>query len=352
MRFRESYIEIDLKKLEYNYSQLSNYSEKEVFAVVKDNAYGHGAVEICRKLEELNCKYVCVANLEEAIELRDNGVKLPILILGYVKSDYFYLVDKYDLTLSVSSIQYAKELADSNLKIKVHLQIDTGMNRFGIKRIDLLKEALAMLDDSSIIVEGIYTHLYDADVSKNNSLEQLKRFYLFVDELNYDFKWIHTSNSNGTIQGYDERSNACRVGLALYGIKDIASELELKPVLSLYSEVVQIKKVFKGETIGYNGDFVCPKDGTIAIVPLGYGDGFIRKNTGRFVAIENHPYQIVGKICMDQFMLWVDDNCQVHDKVEIIGGVTSLAKMATELDVIPYEILVLLNTRLEREYVY
>lgn len=345
--YRESYLSVDLNLIKDNYLKLQKHVNKPVFAVIKDNAYAHGAVKVAKKLEEVSCPYFCVANIDEAMELRNNNINSPILILGYC--DQYEVAEKNDITISLTSLSHAQDIKENNYHGKLHINIDTGMNRYGIKRIDDLQCSMELLSDQCCI-EGVYTHLYDADEEYTHVEQQLKRFYHLVNSLKYDFKWIHTSNSAGSILKADNKSNASRIGLSLYGLTPMESSVELKPAMKLISELLQVKPVYKGETIGYGGEYQVNKDGYVGIVPIGYGDGFLRLNSGRYVSINNHPYQIVGRVCMDQFMVYLEEEIENFTKVEIFGENIKLTHMADQLGMLVYEVLVLLNNRLEKVY--
>lgn len=349
MGTRNTFLEINLPEIFNNYQKLLKHSQKPVFAVIKDDAYAHGAIEVAKTLKDI-CPYFCVSSLDEALKLRDGGIESPILVLGY-EEDVKLCVEK-NITLSITSLEHLEKLIkiNQNKALKVHLNIDTGMNRFGIKRIDEFLKAV-QLADRYFELEGVYTHLYDADNEDPHSEMQLKRFYHFIDETNYSFKWIHTSNSAGSILLKDQRANANRVGLALYGIGELSEKINLKKALALKSEIVQVKPVFKNETIGYDGTYHVKKNSYIAVVPIGYGDGLLRINQGRFVNVDNHPCEIIGRICMDQMMILLDEPKEIHTPVEIIGEYIDIDEMARELKMLVYEVLVLFNGRLEKRYI-
>ncbi len=349
MAYRNTYCKIDLDSFIHNYQLIKNDSQKEVFAVIKANAYGHGDLQIAKTADQLGCAYLCVSSLDEALHLRKHGISGGILVLGYVNPEYAMIAASNQITLTACSDEFVQALKPI-AGLKVHIKIDTGMNRIGFKRLDDVKKALQDLDALGIEVEGIFTHLHSADTNEASSKQQLTYFYAVIDNLNRKFKWIHSGNSDTTILKLDQRSNACRLGLALYGIKDIKSDLALKPVLSLYSEIVHVKTIQANESVGYGATYQALHEEKIATVCLGYADGFIRKNQGRYVAVNGYPYEIVGRICMDQFMIRVDKDYPLGTPVEVIGENTSLAKMSNELDMIPYEVLTLLSDRIERKF--
>lgn len=354
MFYRNTWAEIDLDKFENNINVIRKHTNKDVFCVVKANAYGHGDFYIAKQALLNGCPYVAVSSLDEAMALRKQRFNGQIIILGFVSIGDIKVAIEHELTLTAVSYAWVKDLCErySDLnKLKIHLKVDTGMNRFGMKKIEQLQDALTLLLAHNADVEGIFTHYHSADdIDKTKCERQRNWFYHVLDSLNYDFKWIHTSNSDASISFEDERSNAVRVGLALYGVKSVETNLNLKPILSLFTKITCIKEVKKNETIGYGATYQCNKDEIIATVPIGYGDGFIRANQGRFVCINEHPYEIVGRVCMDQCMIKVDKMYPVGTKVEIISDFIPVTNMANELNMIPYEVLCLLSDRIPRVY--
>ena len=235
--------------------------------------------------------------------------------------------------------------------VKVHIKIDTGMNRIGIKSKKEFEDILSHCQNSIFQVDGVFTHFATADdpLQKEAYHHQIEMFYDVIGS--HKFRYIHCQNSAAMMYHHDERSNLGRIGIAMYGIDPSGEECdELKQVMSLYTRVAMIKKVKKGERIGYGHTYTALEDEYIATLPIGYADGLIRANQGRQVYIAGHYYPIVGRICMDQMMVKVDENVHLHDRVEIFGEHISLARMAKELSTIPYEIVCLVSERVERIY--
>lgn len=355
MFFRKTWAEIDLDKFAHNVDVIKKHTGKQIFCVVKANAYGHGDYYIAKEAQALGCPYVAVSSLDEAIALRKQGYDGGILVLGYVSCDDLGIVLEEDITLTVVSYEWAMQLYEKSgldvTGLKVHLKVDTGMNRIGMKNVAHVQEVLAKFIQRNINVEGIYTHYHSADEEdKAACIRQRNWFHMILDSLNHSFTWIHSANSDASISFDDERSNAVRVGLALYGVKNMDSTLALQPILSLYTKITCVKDVRKNETIGYGATYQCRKDEIIATIPIGYGDGFIRANQGRFVCIDGHPYEIVGRVCMDQCMIKLDKHYSIGTKVELISDYIPIERMAYELKMIPYEVLCLLSDRIPRVY--
>lgn len=355
MFYRDTWIQINLDHIHANINTLKKHCKKEVFCVLKANAYSHGDIQVAKEAKECGCPYVAVSSLDEAMALRNKHYDGNILILGYVRTHDVLVALQNNLTLTAISYEWIKELCRLNIDVsnlKVHLKIDTGMNRIGLKKINEIKEGLSLLLSKNINVEGIYTHYHSADSEdKTSCIKQRNWFHHILDTLDHDFLWIHSSNSDATLSFSDDRSNAVRCGLAVYGITSIPTTLALKPCFSLYSRISCIKEINANETVGYGATYQSKKKEIIATIPIGYGDGFTRANQGRFVAIDGHPYEIIGRVCMDQCMIKVDKMYKVGTIVEIIGEYIDIPTMAKQLHTIPYEILCVLNDRIPKVFI-
>ncbi len=353
MKYRDTWATINLDHLIHNYQVIKKYSNKKLFCVLKANAYGHGAVQTAKVLQSLQAAYVAVSSMDEALSLRNNGYTGPLLILGYVKKENIEQIIQENISVTLTSLAWLHEIQDICIaNLTIHIKIDTGMNRYGLKTIQEINEAMHILKKEKVNIEGIFTHYHSADQEDVGASERQKKwFYHIVDQLQYDFKWIHTCNSDATLHIKDERSNAIRIGLLLYGVRSLDIEIDVKPALSLYTKVANVKKIHKNETVGYGATYVAGKEEWIATIPIGYGDGFITRNQGRFVSVLGRPAQIVGKICMDLCMVRLIDSVDLNTHVEIIGPHISVEEMANQLQMIPYEVLCLLNDRIPRVFI-
>jgi alanine racemase len=353
MKYRDTYIKIDLDKLKHNLNTLSEESNKKsLFCVVKANAYGHGAIPISEFLaNQPEVDYLCVSSLDEAIELRDAGISFPIIILGYVDPKHVMICIDNNITISIVSLEFLNQLLVEDIetsKLKAHIKIDSGMNRLGIKDLQDFKEIISTCETSGIKLEGIFTHYHSADASDNRYiLEQYQRFNEFFKATNYHFKWVHISNSDAVFTHHDNISNAIRCGLAMYGYSKKSKELQ--PVLSLYTHVTQIKKVFTNEVISYSATYKSDRDQLIAILPIGYADGINRKLQDHHLFINGNPSRILGRICMDQLIIEYPNSCK-EEVVEVIGDSQNCDDIANILETIPYEILTTLSDRITRKY--
>ena len=354
MIYRDTWAQINLDHFAYNINTIKEHTKKEIFCVVKANAYGHGDYYIAKEAIALGCAYIAVSSLDEAITLRKQGIDAPILILGYVNPDDVDVVLKEKITITAVSLDWVNRICAKNniANLKVHLKVDTGMNRLGIKKLDEMKEAMSLLLEKNVCIEGIFTHFHSADIEDKSKCDRQKNwFYRILDSLDYDFKWIHTSNSDASISYDVDRANAVRPGLALYGVKDMDSTIHLKPVLSLYTRMTNVKEIMPNETVGYGATYTAKKKEWIATLPIGYGDGFTRANQGRYLCVDEHPCEIIGRICMDQCMIRLDEEHSAGEIVEIIGEHILVEDMARELKTIPYEVLCLLNDRIPRIFI-
>ena len=365
---RNTYALINLKYLEENIKDIiKNYSYDYYFGVVKSKAYGHG-FDIIPTMEKAGINYFCVATLEEAIEVRKRTPK-PILCFGYVNSD-LDLVIKNDITLSITSYEHFQELIKLNKRIKVHIKINSGMNRFGIKDKNELKEIVDKLNKSNFILEGIYTHLATSGVNDPYYDKQIENFMEITSLINiYEIPIIHIFNSLGLARHNKlPFTNGVRLGLMMYGFnyrlsisrltelkrkiikKNISptlfdNNLNLKKVLSLHSEVVNINKVHANEFVGYGAKYIEKEDGFIAVIPIGHADGIT--NAYKKVMINNKQYNIVA-ICMDYIMVKVDENVKLHDQVDILNEILTISKMAKSDN--PHHLLVSISDRVPRKY--
>jgi len=348
---RPTYLDINLDALNHNYNYLKSVSGKEVFAVVKANAYGHGMVGISKYLDTLNCAYLCVSSLDEALYLRKKGVVSPLLVLGYTQLNQKVLnaVSKHNVSLSIISMEWFLELVSydtSSLSINYHIEIDTGMNRLGFKDFDEISEVIRISNEKNITLEGIYTHFHSSDKNDNSMQIQFDIFKSLIETLNYDFKWIHTSNSDAILNFEDSISNAIRPGLALYGYS--SSQNELIPIMHFFSQITQRKMLFKNETVSYGATFTANEDMLIGIVPVGYADGLPLGLSNNYnVYIDNVSCPVIGKICMDQLMIRIPEETK-NNTVTISGLINNFETMAKITNTITYEILTCLNIRIHR----
>lgn len=354
MKYRDTYVEVNIDALNDNIKYCHSKIQKPLMAILKANAYGHGYEQIADALKDNNQIIMFgVATIKEAIDLRNIGINKDILVLGPIPLQELELAINNDISLALFSIPYLEEINRLNVynkPVKVHIAIDSGMNRIGIKTKDEYQELLSLIDNNKITIDGIFSHFATAD--EIDDTEYNKQLNLFKEiTLNCNYKYIHIDNSASMLYHHNDYGNMARLGIAMYGVEPNGSESNhLKQVMSFYTKIAMIKKVPKGEKIGYGMTYEADTDILVATLPVGYADGLIRSNQGREVYINGNYYPIIGRVCMDQCMIKVDDNVKLGDIVEIFGQHISLARMAKELNTIPYEITCLISPRVERIY--
>ena len=326
---------IDLDAVEYNYNNTRAKLPQDckLLGVIKADAYGHGAVELARFLEN-KCDFFGVACIEEAVELKKVGIKIPILILGYVAPAFYDLVVKYDIRIPVFSYDTAKALSDEAVKqgktVPFHFCIDTGMSRIGFQvneeSADVCKQICTL---PNIEAEGLFSHFATADESNlTKALAQREKYKAFVEMLENRGIQIpikHLNNSAG-IMNFDEYFDMCRMGIILYGLYPSEevdkSLLDIKPVMSWLTHISHIKTLEAGREVSYGGTFKTTEPRVIATIPVGYADGYPRclSNKGR-VIINGQYAPIVGRVCMDQFMVDVTDvdGAELDSIVTLVG---------------------------------
>ena len=349
--YRNTYALISLSNISHNIKilkeKLSDY--KYFIAVVKADCYGHHDIKVIEKMIESGINYLAVATLDEAILIRKNIKNIPILCLGVIPSNYIKICEKNNITITINSIQYLKELLNKKpTKLKVHIKINTGMNRLGINNSEELNEVYKLIKQSKIKLEGIYTHLYEA-LNEKKTIKQFSKFETITKDIDlYNIKIVHLCASDAIIKYHKKPYvNGCRLGIAMYGLLNVEFD-NLLPTFKVVSEVIQINKLKKGETVGYLSSYKAKKEEYIAVVSIGYADGIIRKNKGRYVYINNKPYKIVGNICMDMLFVKVDKTIKVHDKVEIIKDCNHIRQIAKYLNTNNFEVIISISKRVPR----
>ena len=371
---RPTWAEINIQNLAFNFYSIKNFIGKKVklMAVVKADAYGHSAIECAKKLEEIGIDWFGVALPEEGLELRQNGILKPILCLGGFWNGQEEMLLKNDLIPVIYQIEkagyYNQAAKNLGLVGKAHIKIDTGMGRIGV-RFDEAESFVAQLKNfRNVNFEGIMTHFAAADSFEEKDFTelQIKRFHRAVEifERNdFNFKYKDLANSPAAIAHPESYENMIRLGGILYGLgedvlPDWTEKPPLKSVLSLHTTISLIKKVKKGETLGYGRTFQADKDSIIATIPIGYQDGYKRmlSNRGR-VLVKGKYADVVGRISMDWTIIDVTEieNVEVGDEVVLIGeqngSKITTEEVAEKVGTISYEITCGINKRVSRKYV-
>jgi alanine racemase len=366
--YRNTWVEVDLDAIQKNVCAFREHLPKEtaIMAVVKADGYGHGATPVAKEALEAGATYLAVAFLDEALRLRKDGIKAPILILGYTAPEFVAAAVQHEITLTVfhEDVLLAVEMAakEAGLKGKVHFKVDTGMGRIGVKtrsEFDYLYKLACSYEH--VYVEGAFTHFSCAD--SYDSAYTLMQHHNFIEIIqSFDIPIVHCCNSAAGILfpqwGYD----MIRLGICLYG--QYPSEftkgkgIELVPAFSLKSQIAHVKKVPSGTSISYGATFTTPIETWIASVPIGYADGFSRSlsNKGKAI-VGGEIVPIVGRVCMDQLMLDVTivNQPKIGDEVVFIGkqggAFISVDNMADWLSTINYEVTCMIGKRVPRVYI-
>lgn len=333
----------------------------QVFAVVKANAYGHGAVAVAKELAT-QVDGFCVSNFDEALELRQAGLEHPILVLGLVPVTHVPLAIQMSVSLTVSHLDWFAEAKKQGIdlaNLALHLKVDTGMGRLGFGDLPSLLSAIEEIKEVGARFEGLFTHFATADQADDSYFQrQLARFKGLLADLPTLPRLIHASNSAAALWHREAHFNMVRLGDVLYGLNPSGRELPLldgiEPALELTSELVQVKSYFKGESIGYGATYQSLEDEYIGTVPIGYADGLLRSMQGFSVLVEGKPCPIVGRVSMDQVTIRLPHLYPVGTTVTLLGqdgGETITAQdWADYQGTINYEVVCLLSDRLPRYY--
>ena len=365
MRARNVWAEVDLSAIAHNVQVTRKVLKPgtKICAVVKADAYGHGAVPVATAALAAGVNYLAVSMTQEALELREAGIMAPILILGTMTEEHEKALVDYNITQTVYDLAVAQELSAAALQenkvAKVHLAVDTGMNR--PEEAADLAEAISKLPH--VELEGMFSHFASADEMDKSFAESQYRKFMEADRAIKDrgiqIPLVHIDNSAGITEMKHTECDMVRQGITLYGLwpsDDVERCLDLKPALSLKAEVVFVKDVPAGEKIGYGCTYETKAPMKVATIPLGYADGYSRALSNRgYITIRGYKAPVVGRICMDQFMVDVTNVPGVHkgDEAVIFGpGGVSLDQLAKWVGTIPYELMCLLSTRVPRKYTY
>lgn len=371
--YNRVYAKIDLDAAAYNMEQMKKRigSGARLIAVIKTDGYGHGAVPLARMFEETDYVWgYAVASLDEGVVLRKHGIKKPILVLGCIFPDQYKEMIRYEIRATIYMEDMAREMADTarraGKKAFFHIKVDTGMGRIGFpvseESADIIERISRMPD---VVTEGMYTHFAKADeTDKSYTLEQHRKFMWMKEQMEkrgVEIPYYDCDNSAGIIDFPDMKHDLARAGISMYGLypSDEVDQnaVDLKPVLSLISHVTFVKTVEPGTAISYGGTFVADKTMRVATIPVGYGDGYPRSLSNKgFVLIHGKRARILGRVCMDQFMVDVTDipGVKFMDRVILAGEdgndritVDELAGLSGRFN---YEFVCCLGKRIPRVY--
>lgn len=362
--YRDTWAEVDLDDISANIRSIKSILPEKVniIAVVKANAYGHGAVQVAKCALNSGANYLAVAFLDEALALREKGIEAPILVLGASRPRDVKIAAQHKITLTAFQYEWfldAQSFLEKHETLQVHIKIDTGMGRIGIRSI---KEVNAIEDfvkqDVRFHIEGVYTHFATADELDNSYLLfQQEKFQEMLNVLQEKPKLIHCSNSAAALRFPSASWNAVRIGIAMYGLTP-SIEMEhllpvpLKEAFSLHTRIVYVKQLQKGEKVSYGATYEAGEEEWIGTLPIGYADGWIRKLQGQEVIVEGVRAPVVGRICMDQCMIKLPHYVPIGTKVTLIGEQNdekiSTNEIAKKLETINYEVPCIISSRVPR----
>ena len=376
--YRKTYVRIDEEALTNNIKEIiSKYNDyKYYFGVVKGNAYGHGDY-IVNDLIKGGVNYLAVSSLEEAISIRKYNKDIPILCLEPIDIKYIKEIEDNNVTITIENLNYIENLPKLDKKLKVHIKLDTGMNRLGFNNKEELTKAIDLLkQNKNIILEGIYTHIATSGINDIYYDKQINKFIELTKDINLkEIPIVHIGRSM-TLVNHPKLDivNGVRLGICMYGFNNsipcptglrkirrnlrlkkmgisesiLTNNLNLKTAFTLYTEVMSLRKVKEGSFVGYGANYIAKEDIYVATLPIGYYDG-INKDMN-YVSINNKKYEIIGDICMDMITIKVDETVKLHDKVEIFGKNISIREVARNMNTNAYHILTSISTRVPRVY--
>lgn len=369
---KRTWCDINLNNLKYNIQQIKSIAKKELFAVVKANAYGHGDEFISKTLQDCGIKYFAVSNYNEARNLRSFGITGEILILGHTPYEYVNDMIEYNISQTVYDLEYAKDLSKNitdNEKLKIHIKVDTGMCRIGFLQDEThsaLNYVKRIIEIKNFDVQGIFTHFSSADsfdkLDEQFTINQMKRFDTLIEDLtkeNINIPIIHTQNSAGIINYSTDKYTHARAGVLMYGLKPsegVKENIKVKPILSIKTTVAMVKEIDKDYEICYGRTFKSKEKMKVATLTIGYADGYCRAFSNcADVIINGVRCKVLGRVCMDQTVCDVTGiDVKIGDEVVILGkdGLEEItADELAKLDnTINYELVCGISCRVPRVY--
>jgi alanine racemase len=368
---RPVWAEVDLDKLAHNMREIRRVAQsKDIIAVIKADGYGHGALDIAPTLLDNGATRIAVAVLNEAVELRRGGIEEPIMVLGFTPPSLIDMLIRYDIEQTVYSYDLAKEISivacKKNKIAKIHVALDTGMGRIGfLPDNESVEEVYKISKLPNIIIEGLFSHFSSADEKDktytNYQLENYNCFYERLKQKGVNINIRHIANSAAIVDMPESHFEAVRPGVILYGYypsdEIFKEKIELKPVMSLKTNIVHIKKLPSGEYISYGRKFKTSKESIIATLPVGYADGYTRLLFNKAKVIINGSFApVIGRICMDQCMVDVTDipDVKLGDEVILMGQQEDLEftadHIADLIGTINYEVTCMISKRVPRVY--
>jgi len=370
---RRTWSEINLDALVHNYRALraKTGSRVKFLGVVKADAYGHGSVMVARTLEQEGADYLAVSSIDEAMELRLNGISMPILILGHTPKEQVDRLIEYDITQAVTckakAVEYSEEAVRIGRTLRIHIKVDTGMSRLGyLCEGEFFENGVAGIIEAvnmpGLDAEGIFTHFAVSDEEgeecRTYTLHQFELFTGVIDKVEAatgrKFRLRHCANTGAVARYPETYLDMVRPGLLLYGYGDFAAELGLKPVMTLKTVISTIKTYPAGTAISYGGIFKTDRTTRVGVLPYGYADGFFRSLSNKCSLMTSAgPARQLGKICMDMCMIDVTDmqGVGVGSEIEVFGPSNPIEDLARIAGTIPYELTCAVSKRVPRTYI-
>ncbi len=374
--YRKTYAEINLDTLKENIKNIkNNYEYKYYIGVVKANAYGHGDY-IINALIESGINYLAASSLEECLKIREKNQDIKIMCLEPINTEYLSIAASNNITITLPDLNYLKKI-DQNLKLTIHIKIDSGMNRLGIKDKNELQEVCNLIKkNNNFTLEGIYTHFATSGIWDKHWDESLENFTNITSTINLkEIPIVHLGRSLTLVNHPKIKfANGIRMGIIMYGFAQnlkeptglrkikrnlylkkhniskttLTNNLKLNTAFKLYSEIMHIKYVKKGECVGYGAKYIAQENIYIGIIPIGFADGFVKQNEGRYVTINNKKYEVIGEIGMDMTTIKIDETVKLHDKVLLYN---EISKEAHQMGLSSYTLLTSVTNRVPRVYI-
>lgn len=366
---RPTHLVINLDVLKENFRRIKNHSAPaKIMPILKANAYGHGLIRVAQLYQELNADYLGVAFLEEGILLREHGINTPILVLGGIWGNQIPIFLKHDLTVTASSISKLSQIDEiakqMNVKAKVHLKIDTGMERIGVHYYNANEFLERAIKFKNVIIEGIYSHFANSEKTDFSytklQLERFQEVLTFFERHSIEMPIRHIANSGAILQCPEANFDLIRPGILLYGVypsSEIEKAIDVKPALTWKSLVVYFKVIKPNHPVGYGSTWQSDHNIRAVTIPVGYGDGYFRSMGGKAeILLNGKRFPVIGSISMDQIIANIENESAYNgDEVILIGSdgknIINVEELAEWAGTIPYEILTNINTRVPRVYI-
>lgn len=362
--YRPTFAAIDLNAIKMNILNLQTHINKplEIIAVVKANAYGHGAVKVSKAAMEAGASMLAVATPDEAIRLRKEGIESPLLVMGASPPTFANVAAELNIMVTVFDEMWMNQIPPLSHRMKIHLKLDTGMGRLGIYSENHLQSIIQLIHQrDDIELDGVFTHFSTADEEdQSHYKEQMSKFKNFLRLFNEKPRVVHAANSAAALIRNESLFDGVRFGISLYGLSPSAYvsgilPFSLTPAMSLHTEVAFIKCVPEATAISYGATYRTQQSEWIATLPIGYADGLLRGLSGQEVLIGGKRVPIVGRICMDQCMIRLDEEVPIGEKVVLLGRqgneIIHVEEWAEKLNTISYELPCIITERVPRVYI-